>query len=479
MANSRGKISREMNKIFANSVENYLEVHKLAFKFVDGFDPNSNRNDITKIREIENKVLHATMLKDRHGMLMAVIPASHLLNLQALNHLLERDLVPVHFNELKTILFGCNTGMCPPLPDIYGTDVVFDHSIEYMPKGEIYFSSGVKNKYVKMDLEDFKKLHSNINYEIFSEPVSELTSAWEGLSPNQAEDVIKNFVHKRMKGRIKEIKEFPAMPPLAEAILQLRIDESATAKDLAAIIERDPSLSAQVMAWSRSAFYGYKGEVTTVEEAIVKVLGFELVMNLVMCICVGKSLHMPIHGPIGLTETWRTGLYVSVIVDTIVKIMPPEKRPKKGYAFLAGLVHNFGYLLLGHVFPKQFDLLNNMLSCNTHIPVTKVEQHTLGVSHEHLGMWLMKQWNLPDEVVSAICGHHREDFINEHKVYANLILIALRLLKRHNIGDEKVIEIPDELVQELGIDMADLNNVLEQVMLKKDDLDDLISCLLK
>lgn len=479
MSSSRRVISAEMNKIFTNSVKNYLEVNKFNFDLVYGFDPKSNRNNLKQINEIKNNMVHAVMLKDKDGMLMAVFPASHILDLNVLNKSLEREFTPVFFHELKSMLFGCNTGICPPLPDIYGTDAVFDHSFEYMDDNYIYFSSGMKNEYIKIKLSDFKKLHSKVNYEIFSEAVSNLHYPWETKKLNNEGGVLRSFVDKRMEGRIRDIKEFPAVPVLAEAVLQMRVDEQASGAELASIIERDPSLSAQVMAWANSSFYGYKGEINSVEEAIVKVLGFDLVMNLCLCVAVGRNMHIPLHGPIGLKNTWKLAVYTSVVVDSIVKIMPKEKNIKPGLAFLGALLHNFGYMLLGQTFTRQFELLNHMLACNYHVESPKIELYTLGVGHEMLGKWLLEEWKLPSEVIAGVEGHHRPDFEHKHSIYAKIILVAIRLLKRHNLGDEKTVELPKEILDELGVEEEELTQIVNTVISKKDDLDDLINCILR
>ena len=42
---------------------------------------------------------------------------------------------------------------------------------------------------------------------------------------------------------------------MADEILRLRADPSAVAKDLASVVEKDPSLAAQVISWAQSPYY--------------------------------------------------------------------------------------------------------------------------------------------------------------------------------------------------------------------------------
>ena len=61
-----------------------------------------------------------------------------------------------------------------------------------------------------------------------------------------------------------------------------------------------------------------------------------------------------------------------------------------------------------------------------------------------------------------------------HFVYPNLILIANRLLKRHDIGDEFETTIPAQLLVKLGLDEKALNLALDMVMDNKDAIDAMV-----
>ena len=132
--------------------------------------------------------------------------------------------------------------------------------------------------------------------------------------------------------------------------------------------------------------------------------------------------------------------------------------------YLAGLLHNFGFLLLGHLFPQDFALLNKAATKYADTPIVELEHTLLGVTHMELGVWLMQAWNMPDEVVYAIREHHNEHYHDIHSVYPNLILIANRLLKEVEMGDEQSSEIPESLLLSLQLKRDDLSSIFEQVM---------------
>lgn len=66
-----------------------------------------------------------------------------------------------------------------------------------------------------------------------------------------------------IRRRIEQVYELPPMPEMARRILQLRGNPDASVADLAAIIEFDPSLAAQVVRYAASPFYAYRGKINS------------------------------------------------------------------------------------------------------------------------------------------------------------------------------------------------------------------------
>src|SRR5690554_7026234 len=103
-------------------------------------------------------------------------------------------------------------------------------------------------------------------------------------------NAIDRFTQLRIKQRLSETIDLPPLPEIANRIIELRTNPNASPADLAKAVELDPSLAAQVLNWSRSPFYGVQGEINTIEEAIVRVLGFDLVLNLALGLALGRTL---------------------------------------------------------------------------------------------------------------------------------------------------------------------------------------------
>ncbi len=432
-------------------VFDYLKEVNIAYSLI----PSENLSPFLENEEALE--IAAKVLQDNRGMLMVLMPAQYLLDYTLLVGALQRELVPLSPQDANAPY---------PLPDYYQLEAVIEESLKNFTS--YYFKIEGTNQYLCLKAEAFFKSHDKY-------PLAKFTDSLESIK-NQSETEQQEpdlFSALKMKGRLEETFELPAIPTMADAILRLRVDPKAEAKHLAAIVEKDPSLAAQVISWAQSPYYGFAGTVTSVEMAIVKVLGFDLVMNLALGIAVGKSMKVPLEGPLGLKNYWLSSIYTGALVEKLVYTMPANKRPIRGLAYLAGLLCNFGHLLLGVVFPPQFYTLNKLIAFNPHIHPSLIEKYLLGVDHEQIGTWLMKAWKMPQEVNAAVLKHHQEDFEGEFCVYSNLVYLANRLLKRHHLGDAESSEISPKLLESLELTETQILCALEEVTSKGEEWDSL------
>lgn len=289
--------------------------------------------------------------------------------------------------------------------------------------------------------------------------------------------------HPDVRRCIEQVYQLPSMPGMARSILELRLRPTASAADLAAIVELDPSLAAQVMRYANSPFFGYRGNIRSLRDAISRVLGFETVMGIALGLATAKALRNPLDGPLGLRAFWRHAIYSAALAQGIVQAMPSRARPSLGMAYLAGLLHNFGFLLLGHLFPPEFSLLNKLVMAHPEIPVTTLEKHLLGMGHAQrvlslgharIGAWLMESWGMPEEIVITLREHHNPQYDADHAVYPNLVLLVDHLLKACNLGDASNAELPPELLARLGLEEAQVVRVREKLLTRCKGLEHLV-----
>jgi HD-like signal output (HDOD) protein len=138
------------------------------------------------------------------------------------------------------------------------------------------------------------------------------------------------------------------------------------------------------------------------------------------------------------------------------------------------LLHNFGFLLLGHSFPKEFAKLHNAVIREPEAPIIELEQSILGVTHTEIGAWLMESWNMPAEIVTVQKQHHNPDYKGVHANYVQLVILADRLLKGHEMGDASSEELPANILASLKLDEQDIIKVLDRTIENHEDLDSIV-----
>lgn len=266
-----------------------------------------------------------------------------------------------------------------------------------------------------------------------------------------------------IKSRIARLKKLPSMPLMAQRIFQLNADPNASVKDLVALIELDPSLTIQIMRYASSPFFAYQGQVDSIQIAVSRVLGYNMVMNFALGITTARPFRMPKNVPLGLDAFWHHAVYSGAMVQALSSALPVEIRPPAGLAYLAGLLHNFGHLLMGHLFKQEFLLLNKFIVREPQREIVVIEKEVLGVDHSRIGAWLLKAWHLPDAVVIATREHHNEYYQGPHAVYSQLVMLSDLLLKQYDINTDGPAEIPDFIMQVLELGDYQVATISRQV----------------
>ncbi len=419
-----------------------------------------------------DQVARAVPFHDADGLVSAVVPACHLLDVLQLRAVARRDLEPARPEHFADKFPDCAAALHPVLAGAYGVGQVVDDALaasEY-----VVLEAGDGQNLLRLPGPALWGLWKDQPHGSFSRAPGWADEAGDIEADVPGAPMRANApTARRIKRQIEEFHELPAMPATAGRILQLYGDPDADARDLAAVVEVDPSLAAQVIRYASSPYYGYKGRVTSIHEAISRVLGFDMVLNLAMGIAIGKSFRVPAKGPLGLRAFWKHAVYCATLTERLARALPRQIRPRTGRAYLAGLLHNLGRLLLCHVFPAECGLLSRYLLANPELPVIEIERHVVGVGHERIGGWLMQIWGMPEELCVAVRWHHDENYWGKHALYSQLVLVANRLLKTHGIGDSEDDGLPAAVLEIMELDDEQALAVSERVLKNCEHLDDL------
>lgn len=415
------------------------------------------------------QLIQEIFLKDEQGRVQIIIPANRLLDLNQINTRLQRQLVPLTPEE-RHQLTQRGTLAKFPQPSVKGNLLILiDQAL--LAHEQLYIRAEAGG-YLPIDMAKFKVLMNVSTTGDFACNLPNISSD-SRQDIEQINQAINLFTPLRMKQRLAQTINFPPLPEVANRIIELRTDENAGPQELAKVAELDGGLSAQVMNWARSPYYGVQGGIKTVEEAVVRVLGFDLVINLALGLALGKTLSVPKDGPHGYVPVWQQSVITAMLCNELIKNIPARFRPELGVSYLAGLLHNFGYLILSHVFPPQFSLINRHIEANPHINRNLIEQHLLGITREQLAATLLEQWHMPEEVVFAIRQQHNPKVEGQFAPYAQLLYVATRALRQEGFGDGPLEPIKDYVLDDLGLNAKIVKEITAQILSRKDEFNSL------
>ncbi len=411
-----------------------------------------------------DRKVQAILVDDSVGALFILFPQNHLLDLNRITELTGRKLKAVPKESLELMLQKHKLGTLPGLPSLTSSPCLYEERI--LSGTTVLIDSGEPGLLLEISSEDFRTLLTKASAARFGEPVTSVTPNLTRPHDDREEitKAVQNFTARRIQQRLESTVEIPPLADTAQKIIKLRVDPDATIDDITGVVETDPALAAQVVSWAASPYYGSAGKIRSVEDAIVRVLGFDLVINLALGLALGKTLALPKDHPQQATPYWQQSIYTAAVIEGLTRAMPRAERPESGLTYLAGLLHNFGYLLLAHVFPPHFSLICRQIEVNPHLHHSYVEQHLLGISREQIGSWLMRNWDMPEELVIALRFQHDPHYAGEHYKYANLVCLAVRLLRKEGIGSGPMESIPDELLERLKLSREKAQDVVKKVL---------------
>lgn len=254
------------------------------------------------------------------------------------------------------------------------------------------------------------------------------------------------------------------LPQITSQILRMVDNPNASPRQIGALIERDPGLASKLLKTANSAYYGSPGKIKTVSQAI-SVMGLSAVRSVVV-----SQAYQQMTAVRGASKRfdrlafWQHSLATASAARVLAKL--------KGYrdpeeAFLAGLMHDAGRLVMDRFLPNEFDQICT-LALERAIPLIEAEREVLGYTHVEIGDMLAEQWNLPDGLRTAIRMHHQPKGTFAECPLGYLVYAAN--IVAHQVGfalqPPVLYELDDAVKQELGIPDAQLEG-LKQVVLQE------------
>jgi len=185
----------------------------------------------------------------------------------------------------------------------------------------------------------------------------------------------------------------PVMPETAVKLMRTLERDDTSMAEVAALIERDPSLAVKVLRVANSAGIGAQREVANLRDA-ANLIGMRRLRDLSMAACVANIF--PKDGTFDRERFWRHGLATAGHAKVLAGLcnIDPDT------AYLAGLVMRIGRVLMLMVEPEIVSRCDDLNDSPDSLIGHEFEW--LGCSHLEVSAALAKRWIFPRDIVDAL-----------------------------------------------------------------------------
>lgn len=271
-----------------------------------------------------------------------------------------------------------------------------------------------------------------------------------------------------LRPRVMETDALPTISSVAQQLLALPLETERGERELLNLIESDPFIAARVIGMANSPLFAPGKKVCTVHDASF-VLGLSRVKSIAIAIALMGPIKIRESRIFSLRDLWLHSFSMAIGMRTLSGMLVRELRPSEELLFLSGLLHDLGYLALAYLAPERFDAFMSRMESRPGASMTEAEEAEFGITHAEIGGILARSWNLPEEAISVIEGHH-----DGKADTRNIPLILARLIESITgegaIRASSPMEISREELDAVGLEPGNLEEAKETLEMQQEQI---------
>lgn len=277
-----------------------------------------------------------------------------------------------------------------------------------------------------------------------------------GAAPAEAE--------KRIKKMVDRIRDLPPLPTLVSQILQILSKPETPLEEIEAIISKDQALVAKLIQVGNSALYGGMQKVSTLRQVLTR-LGLKTIRNLVVAASTRSFFMQDRKG----MRLWGQFLWQHAVESALAarRVAESIKYPEPEEAFIGGLVHDIGKLVILMLFPESYREILKLKKVQQMASIP-AEMQVLDCNHQQIGRLLLDRWNMPDSTKACAEFHHHHQDCGTHDDLVAIVAYADHLSRQYGTNPES-LQAEDqaysqELMTALKISPADHTALVEAII---------------
>jgi HD-like signal output (HDOD) protein len=206
--------------------------------------------------------------------------------------------------------------------------------------------------------------------------------------------------------------ELPSLPDVAIRIAKVINDSNTDNRDIARVVQADPTVAARVISVVNSAAYRGKSPIDNLPDAVSR-LGRNVTYHLVISFVLCKLFHS--RSPLlkqRMVRLWQHSAYVAALCHELARVSPGLEPAQ---AMLCGLLHDIGALAILGAARKKPELAEN----------PELLEQVVNNLKADVGAMVLRKWEFPDYFVQGAL--HAEEWMRDksnNPDYVDLLLVA-------------------------------------------------------
>ena len=205
-----------------------------------------------------------------------------------------------------------------------------------------------------------------------------------------------------LESLIDQVDNFPPTIQTLPKLQTLLTSEDSNFDDIVSLIRIDPSLTAQVLKLSNSAYYGQATQIVDIEDAVSRI-GIREVYKLVAMVC-GMELLTDAQPVFFIDEgqLWEQSLACALVMENMARDTGQD--PSSSYT--TGLLHSLGKIVINRYLNDSYEEVFQIVE-KKGITLTEAERKVFGFDHAEIGASLLKQWDFASHTYLPIQYQYR------------------------------------------------------------------------
>jgi putative nucleotidyltransferase with HDIG domain len=203
-----------------------------------------------------------------------------------------------------------------------------------------------------------------------------------------------------LKAVVADFDKLPPAPAVMMQLLDLLGQEEVDTQAVARLITRDPVLAGKCLNLANSSVCGLQKRVSTITDALT-VIGERSLSTLLATLTLTRRFEAVAIPGYDMRKFWLHSIATALCARALAR----RTRVNPESAFMAGLVHDIGKLVLATRFPENFSSVLERCRQDD-CRMLDAETAVLGFNHCQIGQELAAAWNFTPEVARAVAGHH-------------------------------------------------------------------------